>query len=128
MLIALRLKDHPRLGKLRDQPDGDALDLPPLGYRGSKIGLEGADPLTRLVALSNGLARSERAALRSERSLSVVWHSSSRSLCSRAIALASRLALYCRVADLSSAPSLSSRSFSTSAKRSRARCRASASL
>ena len=27
MLIALRLKDPPRLGKLRDQPGGDSLSL-----------------------------------------------------------------------------------------------------
>ena len=55
MLVALRLKDPPRLGKLRDQPGGDALGLQPLGYRGSKIVLQGADSLLCLVALSDGL-------------------------------------------------------------------------
>ena len=55
MLIALCLKDPPCLGNLRDQPSGDALGLQSLGYHGSKIGPEGADPLPCLVALTDGL-------------------------------------------------------------------------
>ena len=55
MLIALRLKDPPHLGQLSDQPSGNALDLQPLGYRGSKIGPKGADLLMCLVALLDGL-------------------------------------------------------------------------
>ena len=55
MLIALRLKDPSHLGQLRDQPGRNALGLQPSGYRGSKIGPEGADLPTRLIALSDGL-------------------------------------------------------------------------
>ena len=55
MLIALLLKDPLRLGKLRDQPGGDALSLQPSGYRGSELSLEEADPLLRLIALSDGM-------------------------------------------------------------------------
>ena len=61
MLIALRLKDPPCLGKLCDQPSGDTLGNQPLGYLSSKISPEGADPLWAMP--------------RSERSLSIVWHS-----------------------------------------------------
>ena len=55
MLIALRVKNPPHLSQLHDQPSRNALGLQPLGYRGSKIGPEGADLLTRLIALSDGL-------------------------------------------------------------------------
>jgi len=55
MLITLGLKNPPHLGKLHVQPGRDALGLQPSGHHGSKIHLEGADPLTRLIALSDGL-------------------------------------------------------------------------
>ena len=55
MLVTLGLKSPPHLGKLRAQPGRDALGLQPSGYHGSKIGTEGADPLTCLITLSNGL-------------------------------------------------------------------------
>ena len=68
MLIALRLKDPSHLGKLHDQPGGDTLGLQPLVYHDSKIGPEGADPLTCLVALSDDLVMLlvGRATLRAE--------------------------------------------------------------
>ena len=55
MLITLSLKNPPHLGELRALPGRDALGLQPSGHRGSKIHLEGADPLTCLIALSDGL-------------------------------------------------------------------------
>ena len=55
MLITLRLKDPSCLGQLHDQPGGNTLGLQPSGYRGSKISTEGADLLTRLTVLSDGL-------------------------------------------------------------------------
>ena len=55
MFIALRLKGPPRLSELCGQPGGDALGRQRPGHRGSGLGLEGANPLLRLVALSDGL-------------------------------------------------------------------------
>ena len=55
VLITLSLKNHPHLGELHAQPSRDALSLQPSGHCGSKIRLEGADPLTCLVALSDSL-------------------------------------------------------------------------
>ena len=55
MLVALRLKAPPCLGELRGQPGRNALGLQPPGCCGSKLGLEGTDPLLGLIALSNGL-------------------------------------------------------------------------
>ena len=55
MLITLSLKNPLHLSKLRAQPGRDALDLQPSDHRDSKIHPEGADPLTRLIVLSDGL-------------------------------------------------------------------------
>ena len=55
MLVTLGLKSTPHLGKLHTQPGRDALGLQPSGHRDSKIPPEGADHLTLLVALSDGL-------------------------------------------------------------------------
>ena len=55
VLITLGLKNPPHFGELLAQPGRDALGLQPSGHRGSKIRLEGANHLTRLVALSDGL-------------------------------------------------------------------------
>ena len=68
MLITLSLKIPPHLGEIRPQPGRDALGLQPSGHHDSKIRPEGADPLTRLVALSDGLVAllTGRAALRAE--------------------------------------------------------------
>ena len=68
MLITLGLKNPPHLDKLRAQPGRDALGLQPSGHHGSNIRPEGADPLTRLIALLNGLVvlLVDRAVLRVE--------------------------------------------------------------
>ena len=54
-LVALRLKVPPCLSELCGQTDRDTLSLQPLGCCGSKLGLERANLLLRLVSLSNGL-------------------------------------------------------------------------
>jgi hypothetical protein len=55
VLVALRMKAPPRLGELRGQPDGDALNLQPSGCHSFKLGLAGANPLLRLITLSDSL-------------------------------------------------------------------------
>ena len=50
-LVALRLKIPPRLGKVHGQPGRNAFGLKLLDRRVSKLGLEGADLLLRIVTL-----------------------------------------------------------------------------
>lgn len=55
MFVALCLKVPLCLGKLHRQLSGNALGLHPLGHRDFELGLKGAYPLLRLIALSDGL-------------------------------------------------------------------------
>ena len=54
-LVALRLKKTPRVGEIRGQSGSGTLGLQLLGSRGLQLGLEGADPLLRLITLSDSL-------------------------------------------------------------------------
>ena len=54
-LVALHLKKTPRLGKIHGQSGNGALGLQLLGFCGSKLGLEGANPLLHLDTLSDDL-------------------------------------------------------------------------
>ena len=54
-LIALARKKTPHLDEIRGQSGSGTLGLQLLGFCGSKLGLERADPLLHLVMLSDGL-------------------------------------------------------------------------